>query len=217
MEGATMTPFPWLTILTAVPLIGALVVLMLGGRNKALVRWTALSFAAISLILTLVLWHSFNRAADGFQFQELHAWIPSLNVSYRVGIDGLGLLMLLLTSIVVPIGMLASWQIEERVPLYFSLVLVLQTCLFGTFTALNFFHWFIFWELALIPAFFLVRLWGGSGSAKAAMQFLVYTMVGSVAMLLSFLAIFLTTKTFDFSELATLAQNGTLMPAAGTC
>jgi NADH-quinone oxidoreductase subunit M len=213
MEGATMTPFPWLTILTAVPLIGALVVLMLGGRNKALVRWTALSFAAISLILTLVLWHSFNRAADGFQFQELHAWIPSLNVSYRVGIDGLGLLMLLLTSIVVPIGMLASWQIEERVPLYFSLVLVLQTCLFGTFTALNFFHWFIFWELALIPAFFLVRLWGGSGSAKAAMQFLVYTMVGSVAMLLSFLAIFLTTKTFDFSELATLAQNGTLMPA----
>jgi len=217
MEGTGMThdmnSFPWLTILTFVPLVGALAVLALGGRNKAVVRWTALAFSAVSLLITLVLWHSFNSAADGFQFQELHAWIPSLNVSYRVGIDGLGLLVLLLTSIVVPIGMLASWQIEERVPLYFALVLMLQTCLVGTFTALNFFHWFIFWELALIPAFFLVRLWGGSGSAKAAMQFLVYTMVGSVAMLLSFLAIFLTTKTFDFTELATMGQNGTLMPA----
>ena len=205
--------FPWLTILTALPFVGALVVLALGDRNKSLVRWTALPFSLISLLLTLVLWHNFNSVADGFQFQELHSWIPSLNVSYRVGVDGLGLLMLLLTAIVVPIGMLASRQIEQRVSLYFALVLALQTCLFGTFTALNFFHWFIFWELALIPAFFLVRLWGGPGSAKAAMQFLVYTMVGSVAMLLSFLAIFLTTKTFDFTELATLAQNGTLMPA----
>jgi NADH-quinone oxidoreductase subunit M len=208
-----MTSFPWLTILTAVPLVGALAVLALGGRSKSLARWTALAFSLVSLLLTLILWHNFNTAADGFQFQELHSWIPSLNVDYRVGIDGLGLLMLLLTSIVVPIGMLASSQIEQRVPLYFALVLALQACLFGTFTALNFFHWFIFWELALIPAFFLVRLWGGPGSAKAAMQFLVYTMVGSVAMLLSFLAIFLATKTFDFTELATLAQNGTLMPS----
>jgi NADH-quinone oxidoreductase subunit M len=166
-----------------------------------------------ALLLTLILWHNFNSTADGFQFQEIHSWISALNVDYRVGIDGLGLLMLLLTSIVVPIGMLASRQIEERVPIYFALVLALQACLFGTFTALNFFHWFIFWELGLIPAFFLVKLWGGSGSAKAAMQFLVYTMVGSVAMLLSFLAIFLATKTFDFADLATLAQNGKLMPA----
>jgi NADH-quinone oxidoreductase subunit M len=208
-----MTPFPWLTTLTAVPLVGALVVLAMGDRNKSLARWTALAFSFVSLLLTLILWHNFNSGADGFQFQELHAWIPSLNVCYRVGIDGLGLLMLLLTAIVVPIGMLASWQIEQRVPLYFALVLALQACLFGTFTALNFFHWFIFWELALIPAFFLVRLWGGPGSAKAAMQFLVYTMVGSVAMLLSFLAIFVTTRTFDFTELTALAQNGTLMPA----
>ncbi|MGA8939834.1 MAG: NADH-quinone oxidoreductase subunit M [Acidobacteriaceae bacterium] len=208
-----MNSFPWISILTALPLAGAVVVLLLGRKNKPLVRWTALAFSLVALIVTLLLWHNFNTAADGFQFQELHSWIPALNVDYRVGIDGLGLLMLVLTSIVVPIGMLASWRIEQRVPLYFSLVLVLQTCLFGTFTALNFFHWFIFWELALIPAFFLVKLWGGSGSAKAAMQFLVYTMVGSVAMLLSFLAIFLATRTFDFTDLAALAQNGKLMPA----
>ena len=208
-----MNSFPWLTILTAVPLAGALTLLALGDRSKQLVRWTALAFAAISLLITLLLWHAFSTSTDGYQFQELHSWIPSLNVNYRVGTDGLGLLMVLLTSIVVPIGMIASRQIEDRISLYFSLVLALQACLIGTFTALNFFHWFIFWELALIPAFFLVRLWGGSGSAKAAMQFLVYTMVGSVAMLLSFLAIFLATKTFDFTEIAVLAQSGTLMPA----
>jgi NADH-quinone oxidoreductase subunit M len=208
-----MITFPWITTLTIVPVVGAIVLLALGGRNKVLVRWIALAFSFMALILTLVLWHKFNTVADGFQFQELHTWIPSLNAEYRVGIDGLGLLMLLLTSIVVPIGMLASWQIQQRVPLYFSLVLLLQSCLFGTFTALNFFHWFIFWELSLIPAFFLIKLWGGSKSAKASMQFLIYTMVGSIAMLMSFLAIYLATKTFDFTELAHMVQSGQLMPA----
>jgi NADH-quinone oxidoreductase subunit M len=121
--------------------------------------------------------------------------------------------MLLLTSIVVPIGIAASWQIEERVPLYYSLFLVLQTCMYGTFTALNFFHWFIYWELGLVPAFFLIRLWGGPRRAAAATQFLVYTMVGSIALLLAFLAIFLATRSFDFMDLAALAHSGQLMPA----
>ena len=208
-----MIAFPWISTLTIVPVVGAIVLLAFGSRNKVLVRWIALAFSLLALVLTLVLWHQFNPLADGYQFQELHAWIPALNAEYRVGIDGLGLLMLLLTSIVVPISMLASWQIQQRVSLYFALVLLLQACLVGTFTALNFFHWFIYWELGLIPAFFLIKLWGGPKSAKAAMQFLVYTMVGSIAMLMSFLAIYLATKTFDFTELAHLAQSGQLMPA----
>jgi NADH-quinone oxidoreductase subunit M len=208
-----MKAFPWLTILTFLPVVGALAVLVLGRRKDMVARRTALGFSLLALAVTLLLWHQFNSTASGFQFQEIHPWIPSLNVSYNVGIDGLGLLMLLLTAIVVPIGMLASSQIEGRVPLYFCLVLLLQSCLFGTFTALNFFHWFIFWELGLVPAFFLVKLWGGPHSAKAAMQFLIYTMVGSITMLMSFLAIYLATKTFDFAELAQLAYNGRLMPA----
>ena len=108
--------------------------------------------------------------------------------------------------------MLASWRFEERVPIYFALVLFLQAGLFGTFTALNFFHWFLFWELSLIPAFFLVRLWGGPQRSAAATQFFVYTMVGSIALLLAFLAIFLATGRFDFTELAELGRNGTLPP-----
>ncbi len=208
-----MIAFPWITVLTAVPVAGALVLFGLGGRNKNLVRWLALAFSFVALVLTLIMWCRFDSSSGGFQFQERYNWIPTLGVDYHVSIDGLGFLMLLLTVIVVPIGMVASWQIEERVPLYFSLVLLLQACLFGTFTALNFFHWFIFWELSLIPAFFLIKLWGGPRSTPAATQFLVYTMIGSIALLLAFIAIFLATRQFDFIDLAEMAHHGQLMPA----
>jgi len=143
-----------------------------------------------------------------------------LAAQYHVGVDGLGLLMVLLTAIIVPMAMLASWSIEERVPIHFALILLLQAGLFGTFSALNFFHWFIYWELSLIPAFFLIKLWGGPNRSSAATQFFVYTMVGSIAMLLSFLALYITlihvqgvtvpTKMFDFATLADLANNGPL-------
>ncbi len=207
-----MSAFPWLTVLTALPVAGAIAVLGFGSRNKALARRLALGFSFLALALTILLWCRFDSTSGALQFQQQVAWIAALGVEYHVGIDGLGLLMLLLTSIVVPIGMLASWQIQERVGLYFSLMLLLQTCLFGTFTALNFFHWFVFWELSLIPAFFLIKLWGGPRSTAAATQFLIYTMVGSIALLLAFLAIFLATGKFDFIDLAQLAQSGHLMP-----
>src|SRR5580704_15661650 len=208
-----MNAFPLITILTAVPLIGALGVLCLGAQNKNLARNIALTFSFIALALTLVLWHRFNPASGGLQFEELHAWIPAIGVQYNVGIDGLGLLMLLLSAIVVPMSMAASWRIQEGASLYFSLILFLQAGLFGTFSALNFFHWFIFWELSLIPAFFLIRLWGGPQRASAATQFFVYTMVGSVALLLAFLAIFQYTGKFDFIGLSELARNEQLIPA----
>ena len=207
---------PILTLLTALPLAGALIVLALG-RNKSLARYTALAFSFAALALTLFLWFHFDRTSGALQFQERFTWIPALGVEYHLGIDGLGLLMLLLSAIVVPIAIAASWQIPQqdpaRAPLYFSLVLLLEACLFGTFTALNFFHFFLYWELGLIPAFFLIRLWGGPRRTKASTQFLIYTMVGSVAMLLSFLAIFLATHTFDFTGLAALAQHNQLVPA----
>lgn len=208
-----MNAFPLITILTAVPLIGALAVLGLGAQNKRFARGLALTFSFIALALTLILWHQFNPASGELQFEELHAWIPAIGVQYHLGIDGLGLLMLLLSAIVVPMSIAASWHIQERTPLYFSLVLFLQAGLFGTFTALNFFHWFIFWELSLIPAFFLIRLWGGPQRASAATQFFVYTIAGSVALLLAFLAIFQCTGEFDFIRLSDLARNGQLIPA----
>jgi len=204
---------PLITTLTAVPVIGALGVLSLGAQNRTLARGMALTFSFIALAMTLILWHQFNPASGELQFEELHTWIPAIGVQYHVGIDGLGLLMLLLSAIVPLMSIAASWQVQERTSLYFSLILFLQSGLFGTFTALNFFHWFIFWELSLIPAFFLIRLWGGPQRDAAATQFFVYTMVGSVALLLAFLAIFQCTGKFDFIALSELARNGQLIPA----
>jgi len=203
---------PLLSILTALPIFGALIVFAAGRRDAQLARRLALVLSLVSLALVLYLWHAFDPAGL-LQFQERHAWIPSFGAEYRLGIDGLGLLMLLLSAIVVPMSIAASAQITERAHLYFALVLLLQAGLFGTFTALNFFHWFIFWELSLIPAFFLIKLWGGPKRSAAATQFFVYTMVGSVALLLAFLAISLSTGKLDFLELADLARAGQLLPA----
>lgn len=206
-----MNGLPLLTLLTLLPILGGLIVV--GLPDKQLARRVALGFSFLSLGLALGLWKSFEAANGAVQFVERHEWIPSLGVQYFVGVDGLGLLMVLLASIVVPMALLVSDRITERVPLYHALVLFLQAGLIGTFTALNFFHWFLFWELSLIPAFFLVRLWGGMNRGPAATQFFVYTMVGSVAMLLAFLAIFLATGKMDFIELAELGRTGALAGA----
>ncbi len=209
-----MNPFPALTLLTALPAVGAVLILLFA-RSAKLARFTALITSLLALFFVHLLWHHFDTTSAAYQFQELHAWIPALNVDYHVGVDGIGLLMLLAAALVTPIGIAASWnspQIARRAPLYFALVLLLEACIFGSFTALNFFHWFLYWELSLVPAFFLIRLWGGPRRARASTQFLVYTMAGSVTLLLSFLAIFLATQTFDFAQLTYLAQSGQLMP-----
>lgn len=208
-----MNQLPLISILTVVPFFGAIVLAAAWGENKVVARRVAFGVGLVSLALALVLWKSFDASVSGYQFAERHEWIPALGVEYRVGVDGLGMLMLLLTALITPMAMLASWRNEDRPHLYFSLVLFLQSGLFGTFTALNFFHWFLFWELSLIPAFFLVRLWGGPQRAAAATQFFVYTMVGSIALLLAFLGMFLATKNganpgiFDFTQLAALGHD----------
>lgn len=207
-----MSAFPWLSALTALPVVGAILAVATG-RNKAAARTVSLAFGFASLAVTLLLWHSFGPSSGQLQFQEIHSWVPALGMEYRVGIDGIGLVMLLLTSIALPMAVLASTQVAENANIYFALMLVLQACLFGTFTALNFLHWFLYWELALVPAFFLIKLWGGNRSGAAAMQFLLYTMAGSIAMLLAFIALFLSLHTFNFGDLARLSQNGQLMPA----
>ena len=141
---------------------------------------------------------------------ERVAWAPSLGIEYHLGVDGLGALMLVLSAIVTLMSVDAAHRVHHQPGLFFGLVLVLESGLFGSFTALNFFHWFLFWELSLIPAFFLIKLWGGPRRGPAATQFFVYTMAGSVALLLSFLAVFLSTGSMDFGVLTQLASTGAL-------
>ncbi|MBI3878092.1 MAG: NADH-quinone oxidoreductase subunit M, partial [Verrucomicrobia bacterium] len=211
-----MTETPLLSLLTFTPLVGAMLVVGLGQDHARLSKKLAIGFSALAALMAAVLWWSFDPHSASLQFVERHDWIPSIAVQYFLGLDGLGLLMVLLTALIVPMAMLAAWRLTDRAPLFFALVLFLEAGLFGTFTALNFFHWFLFWELALIPAFFLVKLWGGPERGPAATQFFIYTMLGSVALLLAFLAIYFASGTFDFIELAAKARSGELVNALST-
>ena len=210
-----MNAFPWLTILILVPLFGGIIVVGLGAEQRRLARGLALACSRVGLTGALCLWKHFDAASGDLQFVEKHEWVKSLGIEYFLGVDGLGLLMVMLTAIVTTLSILASWRIDDRTHIYNALVLWLQAGLFGTFTALNFFHWFLFWELVLIPAFFLIKLWGGPKRGPAATQFFIYTMVGSVTLLLSFLAIRLATGSFDFIELADMAKRGEITSRLG--
>jgi NADH-quinone oxidoreductase subunit M len=204
-----MKTFPFLTILTLVPLLGGGAAL-LAPRRPGLARGVAFLFSLLALAGALLLWAAFDPGQAGWQFAERVPWVPSLGIDYHLGVDGLGLLMVLLSALIVPFAMLASWKIGQNPSFFFALILFLEAGLFGTFTALNFFHWFLYWELGLIPAFFLVKIWGGPRRTRAANQFFIYTLAGSVAMLLAFLAIYAATGSFDFGQLAQIAKNGGL-------
>jgi NADH-quinone oxidoreductase subunit M len=208
-----MSEFPLLTLMTLAPLAAGAAIMFLGAGRAKVARAGALGVSFVVLALAVVAWSGFDSTSAALQLEDRFGWVRSLGIEYHAGIDGLGLLMVMLTAVVVPMALLASWNIPSRAPLYFGLVLVLECGLLGTFTALNFFHWFIYWELSLIPAFFLVRLWGGAGRVEAATQFFVYTMAGSVALLLGFLALYATTGSFDFTELARMARQGGLQAA----
>ena len=205
-----MTAFPWLSFLILMPLAGAAVIAGIDPKHRSLARAVGLTFNTLALGLVAVLWANFNEGSGELQFVERHDWIPSVGVQYFLGIDGMGLLMVLLTSLIVPFGLLASWRVEENTRGFVSLLLFLQAGLFGAFTALNFIHWFLFYELTLVPAYFLIKLWGGSQRSSAANQFFIFTMVGSVTLLLSMLAVYLVTGSFDLIALAEKGRTGEL-------
>jgi len=205
LEQPGMSGFYLLSLLTALPLIGAAIALAVGKHARGVALITTLA----SLALALVVWT--QLPANGrIGLVEQHSWAPSLGIEYHLGVDGLGALMLLLSAIVTLMSVDAAHRVHHQPGLYFALVLLLEAGLFGSFTALNFFHWFLFWELCLIPAFFLIKLWGGERRGPAATQFFIYTMAGSVALLVAFLAVFLSTGSMDFPHLTLLASTGEL-------
>ncbi len=191
------------TALFIIPLAGALCVTV---APKNFARGIALGFNALTAILAFMLWQNFDTTAADLQMVERHNWIPTIGAEYLVGVDGLSLLLVLLTSLIFPFAFFA-----QRVGRGFcALMLVMQAALYGTFTAQNFILWFLFYEMSLVPAFLLIKIWGGEKRDRAATKFFVYTFLGSVAMLLSFLGIYFAKGTFDFVALADLGKSGPL-------
>jgi len=192
-----------ISVLILIPIVGA-IALYVGQPKNA--RTVAFIFNALSAFYALMLCPKFDATASGLQAVERHAWIPSIGAEYLVGIDGLGLLLILLTSLVFPFAF--SAQRLERGAC--ALMLVMQAALYGTFTAQNFVLWFLFYEMSLVPAFLLIKIYGRENRDYAAVKFFVYTFLGSVAMLLAFLGIYFSKGTFDFAALAGLGKTGLL-------
>ena len=192
-----------ISALILIPLAGA-IALYIGQPKNA--RTVALIFNALSAFYALLLWQKFDATAPGLQIAERHAWIPSIGAEYLVGVDGLSLLLVLLTSLVFPFAFCAQ-RLERGAC---ALMLVMQAALYGTFTAQNFVLWFLFYEMSLVPAFLLIKIYGGENRDFAAVKFFIYTFFGSVAMLLAFLGIYFAKGTFDFATLADLGKSGLL-------
>jgi len=210
-----MNSLPLLSLIIFVPWAGALLLALLPKLPAGATRALALIFSFSTIGLGTTLLSAFDPA-HGLQFVEKHAWISALHVNYHLGLDGLSLVLVLLTGIIAPVALFGTVRAARQPSLYASLFLLLQGAALGVFLALDFFPWFVFWELSLVPAFFLVKLWGGSGATRAAYQFVIYTIGGSAFMLLGFAALFGAAGTFDFVELAALAKSGALVAKLGS-
>jgi NADH-quinone oxidoreductase subunit M len=202
-----------LSVITYTPLVGALFLLLpvfRGQEKENAVRWVANGFGLLGFLVSLPLWLSFDRSADGFQFVEKVSWIPSIGVQYFFGVDGISALLILLTTLLGAISILCSWTaITERVRAFYVFLLLLQTGMIGTFCSLDMFLFYVFWEVMLVPMYFLIGIWGSARRLYAAIKFFLYTLAGSVVMLLGILALYFhsrklpgleTTGTFDYTR-----------------
>lgn len=193
---------PLLTTLIIIPIIGAILVALVPRGREELMRWLALIAALLNLTISLPLYFNFNDAATGYQFEEFAAWIPSLNINYHVGIDGLSLFLVLLTTFLSAIAVLSSWSaITEQVKEYYALMLLLETAMLGVFVSLDLFLFYLFWEASLIPMALLIGRWGGKRRIYSAIKFMIYTVAGSALMLVAALVVYAWGGTADLPTL----------------
>src|SRR5512139_1922774 len=183
--------FPLLSLVLFTPLAGAILLLFVNKRSENAIRWIANVFAFAGFVVSLPLWFSYNPQDPGWQFVEKMEWIPSLGAQYFLGVDGFACLLILLTTLMGFISVLSSWTaIKDRVKEYYIFLLILQSGMIGAFVSLDFLLFFLFWEVMLVPMYFLIGIWGSDRRLYSAIKFFLYTLVGSVVMLLGILALY---------------------------
>jgi NADH-quinone oxidoreductase subunit M len=196
-----------LTIITFLPLVGAIFIAGIRGEEAHVARnarWVALWTSGAVFLLSLLLWFGFDRSNPGFQFEERAEWIPALNITYHMGVDGISMPFVLLSTLLTPICVLASWEaIETRVKEYMIAFLVLETFMVGTFCALDFVAFYVFFEGVLIPMFIIIGVWGGPRRVYSAFKFFLFTLLGSVLMLVAILTMYDQARTTDIPTLMT--------------
>jgi NADH-quinone oxidoreductase subunit M len=182
-----------LTLSWLVPLAGAILLLLIGsadGRRNGAIRWLALAISVVTFAVSMLLWLQFDPSSAEFQFVERAAWMPAFGIDYYIGIDGISLLLVVLTTFLTPIALLSSWEsIERKVKEFSIFVLALEAAMIGVFVSLDLFLFYVFWDAMLIPMYFLIGIWGYDQRIYAAFKFMLYTMAGSVLMLVAILAL----------------------------
>ena len=184
--------FPILTSLIALPILGSLALLFVRDdeQNEGVIRRIALILAILVFAETLLVWARFDPASADFQFVERHAWIPAFGISYAVGVDGISLFLLVLTGFLTPIALLSSWEsVHKKTRAFCISILLLESAMLGVFVSIDLFLFYVFWDAMLIPMYFLIGIWGYDRRIYAAVKFILYTMAGSVLMLLAILAL----------------------------
>jgi NADH-quinone oxidoreductase subunit M len=200
-----MITFPVLSLITFLPLLGFALILCLRGEEKAVAdnaRSIALVTSLITFAISIYMYMGFDKTSAEFQFVERYDWLPAFNISYKMGVDGISIFFLLLSTLLTPICILASWEsIQKRVREYMMAFLLLETMMLGMFSALDLVLFYIFFEGVLIPMFIIIGVWGGKNRVYAAFKFFLYTLLGSVLMLIAILALYHQTGTTDIPTL----------------
>ena len=215
-----------LTLILFFPVLTAIIVLLLPKDNLKAIRWTAVGGSLLSFLLTVLLWAQFKAAQPGYQFEEQYTWYAAIHSTFHLGVDGLSLTMVLLTTLLMPLALLASFNITDRVKAYMFLFLLLETGMLGVFMSVDLLIFFVFWEIGLVPMYFLINQWGSEKGERelwkgvkvqarnyASLKFIIYTMAGSLGLLLAIQLLGVLFQTYDLPALYAKwnALNGTLL------
>ncbi|MDY0008717.1 MAG: NADH-quinone oxidoreductase subunit M, partial [Bdellovibrionales bacterium] len=204
-----MISFPILSLLTFLPLVGVLFLLCIRGNEQTVARnarATALLTSVFTFALSLYMYANFDKSSDAFQFVEQVAWLPGFNINYKMGIDGISVFFVLLSTFLTPICILASWEsVQHRVKEYMISFLLLETMMIGMFCSLDLVLFYIFFEGVLIPMFIIIGVWGGARRIYASFKLFLYTLLGSVLMLVAILALY---RAFGTTDIIALTEAG---------
>ena len=209
--------FPYLTLVVFLPALGALLIAFIPGLTGRVIKRIAAVFTFVSLALSVYLFAAFDKSAIGvMQFEENHSWISQISAHYHLGVDGISLPLVILMTFLGFLVVLISWKITLRPREYFAWLLLLETSILGVFTSLDLLLFFLFWEIEVIPMYFLISIWGTGRREYSAIKYVIYTLFGSAFMVAGILSLYFTTGSLDMVEIARsgLAMAQTMMPAA---
>ena len=206
-----MLGLPLLSSLIFLPLVGILILFFIPKTHTSAIRGASVVVTLLTFLLSLIILANFNITSPHFQLDEKLCWIPQVNINYHLGVDGLSYSMVFLTALLCFLACVASFSIKERIKEYFIFYLMLEIGMLGTFLALDLFLFYVFWEITLVPMYFLIGIWGGPRKEYAAIKFFLYTLAGSVLMLLGILALYFTSSPHTFSIIELAGQN-TIFP-----